>query len=895
MKILLLEDNAADTDLIKRSLIKKIETCTIKSVSTLKDARNLLDQEHDFQVALLDVNLPDGSGLELLLEIINNKWPIITIVLTGSGDEDLAVTALKYGADDFVIKKLEYLTKLNDAILFHTSFNAKIKFRNNTKIKVLYVEHHLADVDLTIRHFKKYAPHFKFDHIADVNDFLTLLNKDETAIKPYQLLLIDYRLPKIDGLILTKIIRQELKLNIPIIIITGQGNEEIAVQALKIGANDYMVKRDNYIYRLPSLLQNAYQHWLLKQQQEELKKSHQEYKLFFDDDLTGDFIATVDGYLENCNPAYLKILGYKSIEEARNHDFYLKYKTPEVRKEIIRLILEKERLVEYEYDLIRTDGKTIHVISNIVGVFDDQNKLLSIKGYIIDNTERKIAVDELRKLSRAVEQSPASIMITDLNGNIEYVNPKYSTISGYSFNEVKGKNPNILKSGNTKPEVYENLWNTILNGKEWSGEFLNKKKDGSTYWENIVISSIKDTEGNLTHFLAVKEDITQRKKFELDLIAAKEKAEESDRLKSAFLTNMSHEIRTPMSGILGFSELLKTPDLSPEKQQKYIEIIEKSGNRMLTTINDIMDISKIEAGLMKVSLSDFNINEKMEEIFSFFKLEADKKGLELMLTHKLAVKDEMIKSDREKVYSIITNLVKNAIKFTNTGKIEFGVQLNGDMLHFNVKDTGIGIPINRQAFVFDRFVQADIEDKDVHEGSGLGLSISKSYVEMLQGEISLNSTEGVGSEFKVSIPLEIKEKIDSREIREEKRNPHVINKNLNILIVEDDEISLLYLTEVVSDICTKIYVAKSGIEAIEIFKKIKDIDVVLMDIRLQEMDGLEATRKIREFNKNVTIIAQTAYAQSSDKVKAISAGCNDYISKPINQTELLNLIEKNFQ
>ncbi|MDH3381225.1 MAG: PAS domain S-box protein, partial [Flavobacteriaceae bacterium] len=633
---------------------------------------------------------------------------------------------------------------------------ATTKKQAGVKIKVLYIEHHIADVDLTIRHFKKYAPNFQFEHMVDVAVFLDLLNKDVTTIEPYQLLLIDYKLPKIDGLVLTKIIRQKLKLDIPIVIVTGHGNEEIAIQALKLGANDYLVKRDDYINKMPSLLQNAYQYWLLKKQQKELERSHQEYKLFFEDDVTGDFISTVDGYLEKCNPAYLKILGYKTLEDLRKKGVPSVYESLEDRKEILRKVQKKGRLVDYEFNLIRSDGKIVHVIANIIGIFDRDKKLKAIKGYIIDNTERKIAVEGLRKLSRAVEQSPASIMITDFNGIIEYVNPKFCAISGYSVEEVVGKKPNILKSGKTSIDEYHNLWETILSGKEWSGEFLNKRKDGSTYWEQASITGIKDAQGNVTHLLAVKEDITQRKKFEAELIAAKEKAEESDRLKSAFLANMSHEIRTPMSGILGFSELLKTPQLSAEKQQKYIEIIEKSGKRMLSTINDIMDISKIEAGLMTVSLSEFNISEKSTDIFNFFKLEAKNKGLHLSINNKLKTEEEIIITDKEKLYSIMTNLVKNAIKFTNTGSIEFGFTVKNEKLEFCIKDTGIGIPKDRQAFIFDRFIQADIEDKLVHQGSGLGLAISKSYVEMLGGEIWVISEEGKGSEFYFSIPFKKK-------------------------------------------------------------------------------------------------------------------------------------------
>lgn len=233
---------------------------------------------------------------------------------------------------------------------------------------------------------------------------------------------------------------------------------------------------------------------------------------------------------------------------------------------------------------------------------------------------------------------------------------------------------------------------------------------------------------------------------------AKEKAEESDRLKGAFLSNMSHEIRTPMNGILGFAELLKAPNLTGEKQQEYIQIIEKSGDRMLNIINNIVDISKIEARQMLTSISKVNINEQMDNIFNFFKPETDPKGIVLICEKKLRSSEEIINTDFDKLLSILTNLVKNAIKYTPQGSIEFGCEKNGKQLLFFVKDTGIGIPKDRQEAVFERFIQADISDVMAHQGAGLGLSISKAYVEMLDGKIWLESEEGKGSTFYFSIP-----------------------------------------------------------------------------------------------------------------------------------------------
>ncbi len=247
-------------------------------------------------------------------------------------------------------------------------------------------------------------------------------------------------------------------------------------------------------------------------------------------------------------------------------------------------------------------------------------------------------------------------------------------------------------------------------------------------------------------------DITKEKEREEEFIIAKEKAEESDRLKSAFLANMSHEIRTPMNGILGFAGLLKEPQLSDDEQQNYIDIINKSGKRMLNIINDIVDISKIEADLMKVRVSASNINEINGYILEFFKPEAEAAGISLSVVSSLTDRDAAISTDHEKVTAILTNLVKNAIKYTERGGIEIGSARKDDHIEFHVKDTGIGIAQERQQAIFERFIQADIDNPMAYQGAGLGLSIAKAYVEMLGGEIWVESEPGVGSTFFFTLP-----------------------------------------------------------------------------------------------------------------------------------------------
>jgi CheY-like chemotaxis protein len=317
---------------------------------------------------------------------------------------------------------------------------------------------------------------------------------------------------------------------------------------------------------------------------------------------------------------------------------------------------------------------------------------------------------------------------------------------------------------------------------------------------------------------------------------------------------------------------------------------------MLSTINNIVDISKLESGMINVDIKETNINEKMEFIYKFFKPEVEAKGLKFLYRYSLSPKEAIIKTDTEKIYSILTNLVKNAIKFTTIGSIEFGYEKHGEYLEFTVKDTGTGIPDSQKEIIFERFRQgSDVLSRD-YEGSGLGLSISKSYVEMLGGNIWLESCEGIGSTFHFTIPFkpvsDDKPEIVSYILQEHKE---VLLKNMKILIVEDDEISYSLLMRTLRKISNEVLHAITGFEAVEIYRNNPDCDLILMDIRMPKMDGLEATRQIRKFNKDVIIIAQTAYGFSSDCEKAIKAGCNDYISKPINKNLLYEIIEKNLK
>ena len=532
----------------------------------------------------------------------------------------------------------------------------------------------------------------------------------------------------------------------------------------------------------------------------------------------------------------------------------------------------------------------------------------SVTSMAVDITDQKINEDKIKKQNKELiiakqkaEESEANIsaIIEGTNNSIWAFNRNYQILYlNHVFQEEFLQTFGVLLEPGMDliealPESLQPFWkpryDKVLANEQYTVEDA-IPTDNSTIYIQVSFNPIVK-KGQVIGGSCFGSDITLRKRVEIDLLEAKEKAEESDLLKSAFLANMSHEIRTPMNGILGFASLLKEPKLSGEVQEKYISIIEKGGVRMLNIINDIINISKIESGQMEIHKQETNINEQIEYIYTFFKPEVEGKGMQFSFKNSLPSKEAIIKTDREKVYALLTNLVKNAIKYSEKGSIEFGYEKKINFLEFYVKDTGIGIPKDRQKAIFERFIQADIFDKNAYQGAGLGLSISKAYIEMLGGKIWVVSEKGIGSTFYFTLPylIETKDEFAINEISSPVEESSI--NNLKILIAEDEDISEEYITIIVRKFGKEILSVKTGKEAVEACRNNPDIDLVLMDINMPDMNGYEATRQIRKSNKDVIIIAQTAYALSGDKEKAIEAGCDDYISKPINKSELLEKIE----
>jgi PAS domain S-box-containing protein len=624
---------------------------------------------------------------------------------------------------------------------------------------------------------------------------------------------------------------------------------------------------------------------------ESLTENEEKYRNFIELAADAFFHGDADGNFIDVNNSAIELTGYSRGELLKSNMRDLFSADNLSRKPLRYDLLKKGQINKTVREIIRKDGNPVYIEMNSKMMPDG-----TFQSIFRDITERRRAEEAIResefRLARAEKVAKIGNWKIMLNTKTIIGSAGASLIYGVEVNKMSLEDVQKIPLPQYRNSLDKALDDLITKDIPYDLEFkIFRQNDGKI----VDIHSIADIDRKNNIVYGVFQDITEHKEVEAALIIAKEQAEKSDRLKSAFLANMSHEIRTPMNGILGFAGLLKEKGLTGDTQQEYIDIIEKSGNRMLNIINDIVDISKIESGLMKVDINESNINEQIEYLYIFFKPEVESKGMQIFYKNTLPPDEAIIKTDREKVYAILTNLLKNSIKYTNEGSIEFGYTKKGVSLEFFVKDTGIGISSDRQEAIFERFIQADISDKMAQQGAGLGLSISKAYVKMLGGKIWVESEEGKGSVFYFTIPCNYP--LEEKEVfKKVVLNDGVESslKNLKILIAEDDIISEKLISKLVNKFCEEPIKVTTGVEAIESCRNNPDIDIVLMDIRMPEMDGYEATRQIRQFNKDVIIIAQTAFGLSGDREKAIKAGCNAYISKPILKDELLGLIQKYF-
>ena len=501
---------------------------------------------------------------------------------------------------------------------------------------------------------------------------------------------------------------------------------------------------------------------------------------------------------------------------------------------------------------------------------------------VITETEQKNKYQkEIKKLALVAEKTDNAIIITDAKGLIEWANDGFMRISGYTIEEAIGKTPGSLLQGpETNQETKAYIRNQIKEEKSFRAELLNYSKTGKKYWIEISIQPIYDDNGLLINFIAVESDITDRKNKEVELNEAKEKAEESGRIKQEFLSVVSHEIRTPLNGIIGMSNLLQKTQLSPQ-QSDYLNTIQISSENLSLIINSILDFSKIESGLLNIQAIPFNLKKILQNIINSNEFKAEQKGLGLFLKLDPKVDSHLI-GDGIRLSQVLLNLISNAIKFTISGKIELEIRLvskmnNALVLEFIVEDTGKGIPDKMQKIIFESFTQEDSSLGRKYGGTGLGLSISQKLVSLMGGELKLTSQENVGTKVSFILGFPINQEPTSLPENSTVSDSVLIGKK--ILLVEDNTMNQFFAQKLLEGWGIKVDIANNGKEGVEMFGR-KHYDCILMDIQMPEMDGFQATKIIRQENKYIPIIALTALSVEEESDNFKSAGMNDYITKP---------------
>lgn len=606
----------------------------------------------------------------------------------------------------------------------------------------------------------------------------------------------------------------------------------------------------------------------------------------------GNFEQANSRLLSLLEKELFEVLG-KGSKEVLYHDDAL------LSNEGVEEVYETGKTTEVTY------SRDKHVYKEVnFPVFDAQGNISGTGGYQEDITNLTASLQALHQERETLElllaNMPFCIFFTDRNHRYTRINKLMAKLLRVDHpKEAIGKTNEEFFSKRVARKMMDEDRHIMETGKAISNRvvfFEDQGVDG--FWMEQNKIPVSDERGVITMIVGIYKDVTDKVTIENELKNARDRAEESDHLKTSFLANMSHEIRTPMNGILGFANLLRDPDIANDQKDLFLQHIDRSSKQLLNIIDDIIDISKIESGQLKISNRPVHINETMDEIYSsfFHRIRGDAPG-QKKVTFNLE-KDVVstmftVVVDDFRLTQIFNNLIGNAIKFTREGNITFGYKLKANRyIEFFVSDTGIGIEPEKTKLIFDRFGQVNQLKNYQPSGTGLGLPISKSLVNLMGGEMWVESELGKGSTFRFTLPLVIEQARAETQIL-------ISNKTYDwsgkcILIAEDEDLNWMFIKEMLRKTGAEIIRAKNGIEALELARS-REPDAILMDIKMPEMNGIEATRKIRKFNPEVPIISQTAFVMAEEKEESIKAGSNHFVTKPLDRTTIMELIDSYFK
>ncbi len=636
-----------------------------------------------------------------------------------------------------------------------------------------------------------------------------------------------------------------------------------------------------------------------------LQKSEEQLSLAFQGTSEGLWdwnLKTDETYF---SPVWKSMLGYAEDELENNFLTWRRLVHPDDllhASTYLNEFLDKKHLrYENEYRMLHKNGEHIIVLSRAIKHFDDQTgKVLRLVGTNLNITSIRKAEAQILKLSTALEQSPTTIVITDLKGNIEYANPKFTELTGYTTEESIGQNPSILKSGKTDGKIFTELWQTLNSRKTWQGEFINQKKNGEEFIESAVIAPIFDQKGTIISYVAIKIDITERKIAEAEVQRKNNELQKLIREKDKFFSIIAHDLRGPFNGFLGLTQIMaeESSSLSRKEIQEMAVNMRKSANNLFRLLGNLLHWAGMQQGIISFNKERVILFPLIAESVEMLIESANYKKIDL----KTVVPPHLeVFADGNMLQTVIRNLVSNAVKFTpRGGKVSIMAKSTVEnYIEISIKDSGIGM--NRK--MIDNLFRLDIKTNrkgtDGEPSTGLGLLLCKEFVEKHGGRLWVESEEKKGSTFYFTIPAWLKQ--NGKEVALQNGLAESLGNKidlsalcLKILIVEDEPMSAMILSKLVEPFCYQLFTAKTGIEAIEVCRNNPDLDLVLMDMHMPEMDGYEATRQIREFRDDLVIIAQTATSLPGEMEQLIMIGCNDSITKPIDNELLSGLIHRYF-
>jgi PAS domain S-box-containing protein len=548
-------------------------------------------------------------------------------------------------------------------------------------------------------------------------------------------------------------------------------------------------------------------------------------------------------------------------------------------------IKDSERIYQLQ------DGSTRTALISKIPIITGDNEVLGLIGFGYDVTHLKQMESKARTSEEyyktLIEVSPYGIIIVDANGHVNYASKNaYRIFCVPETMDISKLSVFDFVTNEDKEQAQLNFRESITGqiNRKWEYRFI--KYDKTEFWCEVITALLKDSDGNFKGLMIICNDISERKLAEEELIAAKRSIEQRDRFKTALLRNISHEIRTPLNAILGFTDLITDPGLSEQTKVSYVEIINKSSSQLLSTIDNLVDLSTIQAKITKKKISEVNINEVLAGIHNQFHLKAAKKNIQINVTSGLSESEAVVMTDRMKLYQVLSHLMGNALKFTWYGQVSMECHLKNKEIEFSVADTGIGIPAEFHSKIFDTFFRVENNQDIKADGIGMGLAICQAYVELLGGKIWLTSEPGKGSEFFFTIPYE-----RARTSIEASATPvKLFKKGVTVLVVDDLETNLRYLADLLMMSDVKVLLARNGIDAVECFREEERIDLVLMDLRMPLMDCFEAVTHIKDLRPDLPVIAQSAYV--GEKELALNSGFDDFLCKPFTRQQINTFLHK---